>query len=126
MRAASCKPVDGLLPFQRSVRWAILSLRARRATAAASRLDSLRRPWSTVTATNFGFVLSASRQRAANTISAVESGPPDTASTRTGKACRPEKSAFASDGEMAADFCAGMIVTKSRLQHSDQGRGRLI
>ena len=34
----------GLRPFQRTVRCEMFSLRARRATAAASALDSLRRP----------------------------------------------------------------------------------
>src|SRR5690242_16228075 len=77
------------------------SLRARRATAAASALDSFRSAWSTVTATNFGLVLSESRHCAARIMSAVESGPPDTASTRTGKDCRSEKSDLASDAETA-------------------------
>src|SRR5690349_1034719 len=52
-------------------------------------------------AISFGLVLSESRQRAARTISAVESGPPETASMMTGMACRSEKSVFASDAETA-------------------------
>src|SRR5476651_2454335 len=45
---------------------------------------------------SFGPALSALRQRAASTISAVKSGPPDTASTNAGKFSRPEKSDLAS------------------------------
>src|SRR5690348_13581723 len=78
------------------------SLRARRPTLAASPFDSARKPWSMVTAINFGFFASASRQHAARTISAVESGPPETASTRTGVSTSSEKSAFASDAETAS------------------------
>src|SRR5690349_17057948 len=81
------------------MRCAIPSFRASRATATASCFDSLRKPWSMVTATRSGFAFNASRQRAASTMSAVESGPPDTANTSTGKDCRPEKSALASDAE---------------------------
>src|SRR4029077_5838916 len=50
-------------------------------------------------ATSFGLVPSESRQRAASSMSAVESGPPDTASTSAGKVCRQEKRVFASDAE---------------------------
>lgn len=71
-----------------------------------------------VTATSFGFVLSASRQRAASSINAVESGPPDTARTSAGHACNPEKSAMASAAEIAVDFWVGMIATESRLPPS--------
>src|SRR4029079_14394578 len=77
------------------------SLCASRATAAASALDSFRSPWSTVTATSSGLVSSESRHCAAMTMSAVESGPPETASTRTGKDCSPEKSDVTSDAETA-------------------------
>src|SRR3954469_14072773 len=75
------------------------SLRASLTTAAASPLASLRKPWSTVMAISFGFVLSALRQLAASTMSAVESGPPETASTSAGDCSRPEKSDFASEAE---------------------------
>src|SRR5512141_424893 len=75
------------------------SLRASLPTSAASRLASLRRPWSTVTAISFGFALSDLRQRAASSMSAVESGPPETASNKTGNCSRPEKSDLASDCE---------------------------
>jgi len=46
-------------------------------------------------------------------MSAVESGPPDTANTTAGTSCRPENKAFVSDGEIAVDFCAGMIATEA-------------
>ena len=49
-----------------------------------------------VTAVSFGLDLSDCRHRAASTISAIESGPPDTASTSTGKRARPKKSDLAS------------------------------
>src|SRR5664279_489942 len=48
---------------------------------------------------SFGLAFSDLRQRAASTISAVESGPPETASTNTGNCSRSEKSALASVAE---------------------------
>src|SRR5579871_4948096 len=59
-----------------------------RFTAAASRVDSGRRPWSIVTATRRGDGRSFARQRAMRWSSAVESGPPETATTRAGSAAR--------------------------------------
>src|SRR5215471_12402648 len=57
-----------------------------------------------------GLALSASRQRAARTISAVESGPPDTARMIAGKACRSEKSAFVSDAETTFDSAVRTLL----------------
>src|SRR5215468_7601887 len=72
---------------------------------------------------SFGLVLSESRQRAASSISAVESGPPDTARAMTGSACRSAKSVLVSDGAIASDFWSDMIVTESRFPPPDQVRG---
>src|SRR6185437_17021686 len=71
-----------------------------------------------VTATSLGPVLRAARQRAISIISAVESGPPDTASSKTGKSERSEKSAFASDTETGKDFSVGMILSGNRFPPS--------
>src|ERR1035441_10496982 len=69
-----------------------------------------------VTAISFGKflgpLLRALRQRAASTISAVESGPPETASTSAGKWSRSEKSDLASVAETGAAFCVGMIFIR--------------
>src|SRR5262249_30412614 len=93
-----------------------------RATAAASCRDSLRSPWSIVTAMSFGLALSVSRQRAARTISAVESGPPDTASTMTGMVCRSEKSVFASDAETAfASAMRTLLFLRDTAFHAGRG-----
>src|SRR6266508_2332903 len=51
---------------------------------------------------SFGPCLRARRQRAASISSAVESGPPETASTRTGAWARGPNSVFASAGETGA------------------------
>src|SRR6266540_6214368 len=77
-------PVRGFFPLQRTVRCATSSLAASRLTAAASRRAPGRNPWSTVTAISFGPFFSRARQPAINSRRAVESGPPDTASTRLG------------------------------------------
>src|SRR5215471_16251046 len=71
---------------------------------------------------SFGLILSESRQRAASSISAVESGPPDTARAMTGSACRSAKSVLASDGAIASDLWSDMIVTESRFPPPDQVR----
>src|ERR1051325_2423890 len=58
-------------------------------------------------------------------ISAVESGPPDTASTRTGKFCRPAKSVLSSDAETAF---ASAVRTLLFLRHAalhTRGRARI-
>src|SRR6185312_13124239 len=55
-----------------------------------------------VTARSPGPSLRAARQRAASSSSAVESGPPETASTSAGNLARSEKSAFASAAETGA------------------------
>src|SRR5262245_31065856 len=47
-------------------------------------------------------------------MSAVESGPPDTANTTAGRPCRSEKNTFVSDGEMTVDFSARMIAIEAR------------
>src|SRR5665213_2650333 len=62
-----------------------------------------------VTASSAGLPFSASRQRVASTINAVESGPPETASTSAGKCSRSEKSDLASAAETGEDSCVGMI-----------------
>src|SRR5262249_15324520 len=84
------------------VRWVTPSACARRLTARASAADSRRSPWSTVTAMSFGPRLRARRQRAASTISAVESGPPETAATRVGAGATGSTSVFASAAEPGA------------------------
>src|SRR6478752_582860 len=82
------------------------SLPASRFTAAASRRASGRRPWSTVMATNFGPLRRRLRQSAASTSSAIESGPPETASARAGRLIRSanrRSASAASIGLSAAD-----------------------
>src|SRR5664279_781729 len=64
-----------------------------------------------VTAISFGPRLRASRQRAASTIRAVESGPPDTASTSAGNRSRSEKNDLASVAEIGVDCCALAVRT---------------
>src|SRR6185312_5045983 len=61
-------------------------------------------------AISFGLVLSVLRQRAARTMSAVESGPPETASTKTGHCSRPAKSDLASDCETAEDSAVATLL----------------
>src|SRR5207302_9422535 len=100
--AAACTPVFGLGPIQRTVWCSIPRSRASHSTPLASRFDSGRKPWSTVTAMSFGGVWHAVRQRAAKTISAVESGPPETARTSIGRLSRALKSLFASAAETGA------------------------
>src|SRR5262249_55888063 len=72
---------------------------------------------------SFGLILSESRQRAASSISAVESGPPDTARAMTRSACRSAKSVLASDGAIASDLSSDMIATVSPCPPPDQVRG---
>src|ERR1700674_1174264 len=86
------------------VRWATPSFSARRLTAAASRRASGRRPWSIVTAQSLGAGLRRLRERAARNISAVESGPPETARTRAGSAARSANISSASASLRATSF----------------------
>src|SRR5262245_47898067 len=67
-----------------------------------------------VTAMSLGPLLRAPRQRAASIINAVESGPPDTASTNAGNSARSEKSALASAIETGLASCVGMLVSGNR------------
>src|SRR5262249_12379509 len=92
----------GFLPPRGTVRGATPSGRARRLTARASPADARRKPWSTVTAMSFGPRLSARRQRAISISSAVESGPPETAKTRTQTRASGANNLFASAAETGA------------------------
>src|SRR5215208_2027754 len=81
------------------MRCATPRLFASRATWRASAAASFRKPWSTVTARSFGPRLCALRQRAARKSSAVESGPPETASTAAGAETRSSNRSLASAAE---------------------------
>src|SRR5262249_14248796 len=117
-------PLVGFCPAQRTVRWVTPSLPARRATALASAADSGRSAWSTVTATSLGPRRKPARQCAARTSSAVESGPPDTASTRRGDGARSPKRAAASAGEPGS--AAGtLLFLLHALPHGGPGAGIL-
>src|SRR5216684_794478 len=59
-----------------------------------------------VTARSFGPCFNARCQRAASISSAVESGPPDTARTRTGRCARGPNSVLASADETGAAVSA--------------------
>src|SRR5580693_5366488 len=74
-----------------------------------------------VTATSFGARLSRFAQRAASTSSAVESGPPETASTRPGKSSRPRNSAFASPSATAASAVGTLLFPIDALLHAHRG-----
>src|SRR5580658_5727576 len=74
-----------------------------------------------VTATSFGARLSRFAQRAASTRSAVESGPPDTASTRPGKSSRPRNSALASPSATAASAVGTLLFPVDALLHAHRG-----
>src|ERR1700722_13260252 len=74
-----------------------------------------------VTAISFGARLSRFAQRAASTSSAVESGPPDTASTRPGKSSRPRNSAFASPSATAASAVGTLLFPVDALLHAQRG-----
>ena len=76
--------------------------------------DSGRRPWSTVTATSFGPRLSALRQRAASQSSAVESGPPETARSRTGMSAKKPRSSLASAAETGRLVSSGHASAPAR------------
>src|ERR1700730_5263256 len=74
-----------------------------------------------VTATSFGARLSRFAQRAASTRSAVESGPPDTASTRPGKSSRQRNSALASPSATAASAVGTLLFPVDALLHAHRG-----
>src|SRR5580700_10946280 len=74
-----------------------------------------------VTATSFGARLSRFAQRAASTKSAVESGPPDTASTRPGKSSRPRNSAFASPSPTLPSAVGTLLFPVDALLHAHRG-----
>src|SRR5580698_1344721 len=73
-----------------------------------------------VMAVSFGPRLSRPAQRAARTRSAVESGPPDTASNSPGKFSRPRNSPLASASETAS--AAGtLLFPLHALFHTERG-----
>src|SRR5580692_10183851 len=74
-----------------------------------------------VTAMSFGARLSRFAQRAASTKSAVESGPPDTASTRPGKSSRPRNSAFASPSPTLPSAVGTLLFPVDALLHAHRG-----
>src|SRR5579862_3862087 len=74
-----------------------------------------------VTATSFGARLSRFAHRAASTKSAVESGPPDTASTRPGKSSRPRNSAFASPSPTLPSAVGTLLFPVDALLHAHRG-----
>src|SRR5580704_9862811 len=74
-----------------------------------------------VTATSFGARLNRFAQRAASTRSAVESGPPETASTKPGKFSRPRNSAFASASAMLASAVGTLLFPVDALLHAQRG-----
>src|ERR1700741_3909584 len=74
-----------------------------------------------VTAISFGARLSRFAQRAASTSSAVESGPPDTASTRPGKSSRPRNSVFASPSPTLPSAVGTLLFPVDALLHAHRG-----
>src|ERR1700686_2356652 len=74
-----------------------------------------------VTATSFGARFSRFAQRAASTRRAVESGPPDPASTRPGKSSRPRNSASASPSATAASAVGTLLFPVDALLHAQRG-----
>ena len=75
-----------------------------------------------VTARSFGPLVSAARQRAASTINAVESGPPETASTNADAELRPSNSDCASAAEIGASSAAdALLLTFDALPDRDFG-----
>src|SRR5271154_804109 len=74
-----------------------------------------------VTARSFGARLNRFAQRAANTRSAVESGPPETASTSPRKSSRPENSAFASSSRTACSAVDTLLFPVDGLLHIRRG-----
>src|SRR3984893_2422015 len=70
---------------------------------------------------SFGARLSRFAQRAASTRSAVESGPPDTASTRPGKSSRQRNSALASPSATAASAVGTLLFPVDALLHAHRG-----
>src|SRR6202035_2940821 len=74
-----------------------------------------------VTAVSFCARLRRFAQRAASTKSAVESGPPDTASTRPGKSSRPRNSAFASASPTLPSAAGTLLFPVDALLHAHRG-----
>src|ERR1700694_262337 len=74
-----------------------------------------------VTPISFGPRFSRFAQRAASTRSAVESGPPETASTRPGKSSRPRNSAFASASATACSAVGTLLFPVDALFHAQRG-----
>src|SRR3984893_2618420 len=74
-----------------------------------------------VTAISFGARLSRLAQRAARKRRAVESGPPDTASTRPGKSSRPRNSAFASPTPTFPSAVGTLLFPVDALLHAHRG-----
>src|SRR5579862_3425728 len=70
---------------------------------------------------SFGARLSRFAQRAASTSSAVESAPPDTASTRPGKSSRPRNSAFASQSPTLPSAVGTFLFPLDALLHAHRG-----
>ena len=97
------------------------SLCASFSTALASRFDSLRSPWSTVTATSCGD-FARPRQRAASTINAVEFGAAGDGEDQEGKWSRARNSRFASASETgdASSAADAFLLTVDALPDRDR------
>src|SRR3989304_10121341 len=65
-------------------------------------------------AISLGGRFSASRQRATSQSSALESGPPETASSNAGTDCRSENNDLASAAEIKDSLLLGMILSENR------------
>src|SRR5580704_2694703 len=78
-----------------------------------------------VTATSRGPFLRAARQRAARTMRAVESGPPDTASRSAGADLSPANSVLASAAETGAAASAAdtLLFPIDTLLHAERRAG---
>src|SRR5215216_749383 len=76
-----------------------------------------------VTARSFGPRRKRARQRAASTRSAVESGPPDTASTRAGHCARSANKAAASVDETGGSAAGTLLFPLDALLHVGRGAG---
>src|SRR5262245_17789345 len=72
-------------------------------------------------ASSLGPRLRAPRQRAANTSSAVESAPPETASTSVEASANGSNSAFASAAETASSAAGTLLFSLDPLLHARRG-----
>src|SRR5690348_11224856 len=70
-----------------------------------------------VTASNRGAFFARFAQRAASSKSAVESGPPDTATTKPGKSSKPRNSALNSSSPTAASAVGTLLFPLHVLLH---------